>query len=411
MSVPPRKIIYYAPLKRIDRKPKSHYVAFCFAIFGVILAVSQVLRYVSVVSNNRPMDSKLGSYPTPTPYYKNIALLGYGGGGHDGGALTDSVIVARIDDRAKKVFLISFPRDLWVGLPIDKGGKLAYWKLNSAYAMGLDDAWYSRKPTEYQSKNGGGGNLAKYALGDVLGEKIDHFAAVSFKAFSILIDSLGGITITRTTTFTDAWYPTDGKEKDTCDKSEDDLKAIEATMSGYLKEQEFKCRYETLSLGTGTHTLDGETALKYVRSRHSESEGGDFYRSQRQRQVVNAIKDKALNIAAVPKLIELATSMQKYVDTDYRVQDIPSIIQLLMSKKEYEIESIALTNENVLKDGAGPNGEYILIPKTGKESFTPVQQFLQDRFDGMSEASASAKFAKLLISPTSVPTTGVKKLK
>jgi len=405
-EIKPRK------LKFESNEDKTHpilkIVASLIALVGISVGACAVVSYMTIVAH-APKDYSVTSGPTPTPYYRNIALLGYGGGDHEGGALTDSMIVARIDDRAKKVFLISIPRDLWVGLPIDKGGKLSYWKINAAFAMGLDDSWFASKPKQYQKANGGGGNLAKYALEQVTGEQVNNFVAVSFKAFSTLIDSLGGITITRQTPFVDIWYPTEGKEKDTCGKSEDDLKAIEATMSGYLKEQEFACRYETLSLGIGTHNLDGSTALKYVRSRHSGVEGGDFFRSQRQRQVVDAIKEKVLKVSAIPKLIELASSMQQYVNTDFTLADIPNMVNILMSKKSYLIESIALTNENVLKDGRGPNGEYILIPKTGPDDFYPIHEYLQDRFYGLSEASASARFNLYLVTPTATPTAPVKK--
>lgn len=399
--VTPRKLRYYRPRQRLFHGHKSHHVALAIllALFGTVVFLVQGVRYVSLVTNAPSSFSTL-SGPTPTPYYHNIALLGYGGGGHEGGALTDSIVVARIDDRAKKIFLVSIPRDTWIELPVEKGGELVGHKINAAYALGLDDSWYPNKPKEYQKDNGGGGNLAKYALGELTGEKIEHFVAVSFQSFVSAVDTLGGITITRNTAFTDPWYPVEGKEKDTCGKSEEDMKAVEATLSGYLREQEFPCRYETLSFGTGTITLDGETALKYVRSRHSETEGGDFYRSQRQREVMQALKDKALNVFAIPKLVQIAQDMLKYIDTDYEAQNIPALIELFLSKKDYTIESVALTNQNVFKEGVGPHGEYMLTPRTGPDSFVPIQEYLKDRYFGLSEASAEARFNRLLATPT-----------
>ncbi|MBP6994166.1 LCP family protein [Candidatus Woesebacteria bacterium] len=394
----PRKLQFRSKRKKgAQIKP---FVAVIIAFFGVACAIYAASQFKTFGTSSMEFTAKL--QPTPTPYYQNIVLLGYGGGSHEGGALTDSIIVARIDDKVQKVFLISIPRDLWIDLPIEKNGGMSGQKINAAYALGLDDTWFPNKPTEYRVNNGGGGNLAKYALEQVIGEKIDHFGAVSFQAFTSFIDTLGGITITRQTPFVDAWFPIEDKEKETCEKSEEDLKQIEATLSGYLREQAFPCRYETLSLGVGTHTLDGETALKYVRSRHSEFEGGDFYRSQRQRQVINAIKEKTLTIAAVPKLVEFAQSIYKYIDTDYTLDDVTNLIKLALAKKDYAIESIALTNDNVLKDGVGPNGEYMLIPRTGEGDFASIQQYLFDRYRGVSEASASAKFNSVL-TPTATP--------
>jgi anionic cell wall polymer biosynthesis LytR-Cps2A-Psr (LCP) family protein len=118
--------------------------------------------------------------------------------------------------------------------------------------------------------------------------------------------------------------------------------------------------------------------------------------------VVNAIKEKTLNISAIPKLIEFAQSIYKYIDTDYTLDDIAGLLKLALAKKDYDIESIALTNDNVLKDGVGPNGEYMLVPRTGEGDFRPVQQYLFERYRGVSEASASAKFNAVL-TPTAIP--------
>ncbi|HNQ31219.1 MAG TPA: LCP family protein [Candidatus Woesebacteria bacterium] len=394
--VPPRKLAF-----KSRRKPVHDtrlIVSIIIACVGLIVAWYASAQYLQVKRDIDNLSYTGILQPTPTPYYQNIALLGYGGGDHDGGALTDTIMVARIDNRAKKVFLISIPRDTWIELPLFAQGETDGHKINAAYALGLDDSWYSNKPSPYQSNNGGGGNLAKYALEQVMGEPIDHFVAVSFAAFTQFVDTLGGITITRQTSFTDYWYPTEGKETDDCGKSEEEIAQVESTLSGYLREREFPCRYEVLQFDVGTHALDGQTALKYVRSRHSETEGGDFYRSQRQREVIRAIQQKVLTISAIPKLIEYAQTMYKYVDTDFAISDTASLIQLALAKKDYAIESIALTNDNVFEEGVGPNGEYMLIPRTGEGDFTPIHRYLFDRYNGLSDASASGRF-DLLLSP------------
>lgn len=345
--------------------------------------------------------------PTPTPYYHNVALLGYGGGSHEGGALTDSLIVARIDDRAQKITLVSVPRDLWVPLPLGKDGALVPQKINAAYAYGLDDTTYPNKKPEYQYKNGGGGALAKYALSQVIGEPIDHFAAVSFRSFTSLIDQLGGITIARDRAFLDEWYPIDGKENELCDHKEEEIKDLVATLSGRLLEQEFPCRYEKLDLTAGTHHLDGASALKYARSRKSETEGGDFYRSQHQKQVLEAIKTKALSINSFPALVRVATSISQYIDTDFALTDTPGLLKEYLRKKDYAIQSVALTLENVLDEGRGPHGQYILTPQYDETKWQIVHEYLQERYTGLSEASSTAKLRKKYApTPTSTPKVG-----
>jgi anionic cell wall polymer biosynthesis LytR-Cps2A-Psr (LCP) family protein len=358
-------------------------------------------RVNTQISLNPPVMPTIAPTPTPTPYFTNFALLGYGGGGHEGGALTDSMLVVRVDDKRRTVFLISVPRDTAVQLPILKDGQMYQDKINAAYVWGNDDRHFPHKPEEFKKEKNGGGNLAKYALEQVIGEKISNYAAISFRGFIDFIDHLGGIEITRSTSFTDAWYPIEGKKDDPCGKSEEEVKQIEATLSGYLREREFPCRFETITFPRGTQTLDGETALKYVRSRHSETEGNDFHRSQRQKQVVEAVKKKMLTLASVPDMIRFATTLHEYVDTDLKRADIATLVQRYILKKDYQIKSVALTT-NAFREDRGNGGQYLLIPRAGKNNFTQIHAYLQDIYEGISEASAAARFAPSKI-PTRIP--------
>ena len=52
--------------------------------------------------------------------------------------------------------------------------------------------------------------------------------------------------------------------------------------------------YTTFQLEKGNQHLDGETALRYIRSRNQP--GGDFARIERQQQVINILKDKILSL-------------------------------------------------------------------------------------------------------------------
>jgi anionic cell wall polymer biosynthesis LytR-Cps2A-Psr (LCP) family protein len=62
--------------------------------------------------------------------------------------------------------------------------------------------------------------------------------------------------------------------------------------------------------------LDGDTALKYARSRHTTS---DFSRSQRQQQLIKAIMDKLLqkeNLTNIDTLRELYDTYTRMVKTN-----------------------------------------------------------------------------------------------
>ena len=184
--------------------------------------------------------ARIPSTPTPTPdplAKKNILLLGYGGVGHEGGLLTDTIILAQIDPRENTATLISIPRDIWIPLEV-KEGSPEHIKINAAYAVGEDDEKYPDK-ADYYTGRAGGGNMAKDAISLVTGQNVDNFISINFGGFTNVVDSLGGINVYVPHTFDDAYYPLKGKEDETCNKSDEKIEILTATMSGFLLEKEF----------------------------------------------------------------------------------------------------------------------------------------------------------------------------
>ena len=47
--------------------------------------------------------------------------------------------------------------------------------------------------------------------------------------------------------------------------------------------------------------MDGTTALKFARSRHSPDDGDDFNRAIRQQLVIESIKDKVISLGFIPQ--------------------------------------------------------------------------------------------------------------
>ena len=94
--------------------------------------------------------------PTPDPDRPvSFLLMGYGGGGHEGGKLTDTMMVVYVQPKLQQIDLISIPRDLWVSFPVN-GETESYWKINAAYALGSDDRNYPHKLAQYTGPGGGG---------------------------------------------------------------------------------------------------------------------------------------------------------------------------------------------------------------------------------------------------------------
>jgi len=318
------------------------------------------------------------SVPTPTPDpmgSKNILLLGYGGGTHDGALLTDTIIVAHIVPKDKRIIFITIPRDTWVTLPITVDGVQE--KLNAAYADGYDTKKYLDRPTQYTGKNGGG-NLASYAVQQVVGLPIDGYAAVSFDGFKQVLKILGPIPVTVPYTFEDKFYPIEGKEKDTCGKTPEEMQQVAATASGDLLEQQYTCRYETVAFEKGIQAMDADVALKFVRSRHSETNPGDFYRSLRQQALIQGVINELKTLGGIVKLPAVIPQVVKFIDTNITIAQLLSAIKTYSDPLSFKVGRIALTDDNALISSVSTDGQYILIPRDGS-SFDSVHQYIADR--------------------------------
>lgn len=355
---------------------------------AILAAVYVNYNKMVVKPNKKELETSVAPTATPTPdplAPYSILLLGYGGANHEGGFLTDSIVVAKIRPRDEEVDLISVPRDLWVKIPINDEETVDK-KINEAFSIGMNDKKYPNKKVEFTGK-AEGGELAKKVISEVLGFKIDYFASIGFDGFIKIIDNLGGIDIKVVRTFDDPKYPIEANIKDTCGKTDEEVTALTATMSGEKLEDQFPCRYENLHFNRGWQHMNGATALKFARSRHSPTNGGDFNRAERQKLVINAVKDRVINIDFIPKIIPTFNILSRYIMTDIDFATMNELVAKLPQLSEYKIVSIALTDKNVLTNGVATTGQFILLPKSGEDNWEEIHQFIENK--GVATSSAA----------------------
>lgn len=276
----------------------------------------------------------------------NTVLLGYGGGNHSGAYLTDSIIVIHIDTNLKKAALISVPRDLWI-----PGNH----KINAEASI-----------NGFQNI----GNPIK----DVTGLPVNYFISVDFGGFVKVIDNLGGITIDVPKSFDDAFYPIVGEENNVCGKTEPEIFELKNRYTGFDLEKQFTCRYEHLRFDKGPVNLDGITALKFVRSRHGDS---DFGRSERQFAVLKGILGKLISSHSLDKTNKTIDSLTKIVRTNLDLATIRNLIEVFGNPSEYKLTEIHLTTDNILNAGKSFDGQFILNPKSGMFNFSEIQKYIQ----------------------------------
>lgn len=369
-------------------------------LFAIILAGGVFFTLKQLISKNNNNDIQK---PAPAQTSFNFLLLGYGGGTHEGTYLTDTMMLAHVDTKTKKATLFSIPRDLWVRLPTKSGADF-HIKINAVYQLELGDLGDVSKvyPDLDQSHFGKAddANFVKYILTQITNLPIDGYVGVDFSGFTKAVDILGGIDVNIEKSFTDTQYPIDGKEKDLCDKNTEELfkKAepyitppfdpaerlkkfkedpkIEEFVKNATDSPElaYPCRYEKLEFKKGVAHMDGTTALKYARSRHSEINGGDFNRARRQQQIIEAVKSKVLSLGIVTKIPELINEFKQDVKTDISSDLITKFISLANTVNQYKITTYVLSDENVLQDAVSDDRQFILIPKEGLDKWNGIQK-------------------------------------
>lgn len=309
----------------------------------------------------------------------NILLLGYGGIGHDGGNLADVVMILNFNPKSKEINLISIPRDLWVEIPVRSDISEKH-KINFVHAIGLDDKKYPLKEPQYKG-DGGGGTMAKKVVSEVSGMQIDYFIAIDFEGFKKIIDTLGGVDVDVPVTFDDYFYPIKGKENETCGKPSSEIAKLHKLYKDTELHHQFECRYEHIHFDKGLAHTDGETALKFVRSRASSQHGGDFARSQRQHAVLLGVKDKLISLSSVKKIDELFVQFTKMVKTDLDLNTIRELSKIVGKPQDYKISFISLNEDNVLVSTKSLDGQFILIPKEGEDVWLGVQKFIYENIN------------------------------
>ncbi len=231
----------------------------------------------------------------------NILLTGIDSDEHRSHALNDTILVASLDPTTGNLAMVSFPRDM-SRLPTPSG-KPYMGKINSLMT------YADKHPKEYPE--GGMAALAK-EVGFLLGAPVDYYASVDLEGFRKLIDRVGGVTVNVQTAINDPGYggwDTPGK-------------------IGF-------------KISTGKHTLDGETALAFVRSRKSLGDS-DFGRAARQQQLLVALQRKLVDPAMLPNLPGLLQDATKTLKTNFPPDRISEVLALARKTDEKATKKVVL---------------------------------------------------------------------
>jgi LCP family protein required for cell wall assembly len=289
----------------------------------------------------------------------NILVLGIGGAGHDGPDLTDTMLVASIDPVNNKMTLLSIPRDLWVKMPNNYEGN--YQKINAAYEAGK----YSYLGQQNDSNNNQGAinagfKTADQAVSRVLGVPISYNVLVDFQAFQQAVNSVNEVNIN---------VPTE---------------LYDPTMA-------WQNNYNPILAQAGPQVMNGSKALLYVRSRETTS---DFARTQRQRAVIIALKDKALSLGTLSNPLKISGLISAFGDnvrTDLSLSDAETLYGVVKKISNNNIQSIGLADapNNYVTTG-DINGLSVVKPTAGEFDYSQIQTYVRSAFEDGYIAKESA---------------------
>src|SRR6185437_12301972 len=137
----------------------------------------------------------------------------------------------------------------------------------------------------------------------------------------------------------------------------------------------------------GVHHLNGTQALDLARAR-GDAPGAygfarsDFDRTEHQRELILALKAKALNAGVLANpftLSSLFDSVGKNVRTDFTLGEVRRLYDIGKNIKDGSIQSIGLNDANgvnYLASYTSPTGQSALMPAAGLDDFSKIQAYI-----------------------------------
>lgn len=321
-------------------------VLFVLAVLagGVYLAVlwKQVDDTLGKMAGDEPEEAGMNEPAGPKPKEEPVTILLFGLDARESmrSLNTDVIMVVSLNPQQKQGTIVSIPRDMAM-----KPTGYRENKANQFYAI-------SRRYGE--DKPGGSDGLVKAMFGELLDVKVDHLVVVDFKAFSDIVDALGGIEV--------------DVDMDMC----------------YIDNADGT----NIRLKKGRQILNGKEALDFVRYRQSSADcgdartapSGDLARNERQQQVLKAIVDKTLSLGTFAKVSGLLDAVGDNVRTDIASKTrLRQLFTTYATLSPNQLEAITLEGQW--------KSPYIVVPESSLEA---ARQALKARLAGSVESPGEA---------------------
>jgi LCP family protein required for cell wall assembly len=332
-----------SPARRRNSRSRTAIIAIELIVIAVcavgvifLFGKSKATNIVEVDSDSEKVRSEMSSEVTENQTMKgywNIALFGVDTRDDmlDEGTRTDTIIIASINQDNGEVKLCSVYRDTYLNLCSE--GKERFSKCNEAYAYG-------------------GPDQAMIMLNRNLDMNITDFVTIGFSGLTEVIDKIGGVDIS-------------------IEENEiEHLNNYQSTMA-----QKMGVSYDKVT-SPGVQKLNGLQATAYCRIRYTA--GDDFARAARQREVIQAIMDKASTLD-INTLNDAANSVfDKKMATNLKLSQI---MDLLKDVKKYHIVAEDGFPQESMRTTGKIDGKSVVAAKPLDSNVVWLHQFLFDEND------------------------------
>ena len=246
----------------------------------------------------------------------NIALFGVDSRDDDDSGRSDATLILSIDKEHGKIKLTSLARDTYCEVPGHGKTKLCH-----AYAYG-------------------GPQLAMETLNTNFDLNIRDYATVNFDQLADIIDAVGGVEV----------------------EVDDNELYYTNSLQNYYVVTEGRAPNPIQS--TGLVTLNGEQAVCYSRIR--KESGGDDARTNRQREVLEALMVK-IKAQPIWKWPDLCRQLLPMMETSLDYTDIMWLSTILLGNVEMEMTSFPNQNSDASGDYIGDTWYYVYDLDTAKQ--------------------------------------------
>ena len=175
--------------------------------------------------------------------------------------------------------------------------------------------------------------MAKDTVSQLLGQPIQYYVRINFEGFRKVLEEIGCIEVDVPNDISDPTFPDNNYG------------------------------FDPFNITAGHYCMDADTALKYARTRHADS---DFGRMERQQQVIMAMKNKVLDTGQLPHLISrlpaLVTAFGESVQTDMPLGQMLSLANIARQLNADNIRRFVI-DRSMVKSFVTDTGAQVLLPQ------------------------------------------------